>query len=390
MLRLLRRSGRPRRLVQLGWLIFLGFQVLTFFATSHSPGEWLLFWGTLGVFVTLYVAYYWREDGGERHDTQWALAAFWSTLTAAIVLGGVVGASATGLLIYGAFMVGYQPRLRLALGLVLGAYVLPLLGAVLWTREQWSGQEWGPGVVLGVTTLCAYLLFGAYSAHQEWRGRWAMRQLRAAQAEKERVAADAERERIARDLHDLLGHTLSVIVLKSELAARLTDQAPDRAAAEIREVERISREALGEVRAAVQGYRGSGFSAELARAKVALDTAGIRLNITAPLPELPEPLQSTLAMVLREAVTNVVRHSGATELRLTLESGSGGYRLMLHDDGSGELAPDGTGLSSMRERLRAMGGSLERTGGSGTRLVAWVPLEGHGGPGLDSGGVAYP
>lgn len=119
-----------------------------------------------------------------------------------------------------------------------------------------------------------FTLVAAYGNHASYRRRVADAQLAAAHAEQERLAAEAERERIARDLHDLLGHTLSVIVLKSELAGKLAGRDPARAAEEIREVERISREALGEVRAAVSGYRGSGLSAELARAKVALDAAG--------------------------------------------------------------------------------------------------------------------
>ena len=121
----------------------------------------------------------------------------------------------------------------------------------------------------------------------------------------------AERERIARDLHDLLGHTLSLIVVKSELAARLAESDPTRAGEEMRDVERIGREALAEVRAAVVGYRAQGLRGELDGARRALDAAGVEATVETDLPALPIAYESALALALREAVTNVVRHAGA-------------------------------------------------------------------------------
>src|ERR1035437_1941890 len=134
----------------------------------------------------------------------------------------------------------------------------------------------------------------------------------AAHAQAEHLAKVAERERIARDLHDLLGHTLSVIVLKSELASRLSASDPARAANEIRDVERISRDALTQVRAAVRGYQSAGFAQELRAAQETLETAGLRVESEVEAPSLSPAQEGVLALALREAVTNVIRHAQAS------------------------------------------------------------------------------
>jgi two-component system sensor histidine kinase DesK len=193
--------------------------------------------------------------------------------------------------------------------------------------------------------------------------------LLAAQAEKEHLAKVAERERIARDLHDLLGHTLSVIVLKSELASRLTASDPERAAGEIRDVERISREALTQVRAAVRGYRSAGFDGELK-----VEAAGIQVETSVERPELSAAQETVFAMALREAVTNVVRHAQATVCRLTLRRVGSFCEMVVADNGLGGSLNEGSGLSGMRERVEALGGALERDGSHGTQLRIRVPV----------------
>lgn len=369
----MRAARRPARdWMALGWLLFLAYPVAGFVLQPRSLGEGLLFWGVLLAFVTFYVNSQWRRGGD---DTAWALAGYAAGLLAFGLLLPVVGAAASSFLIYGSFLVGHQPSRARALGLS-GLSTLLLLCLMLWQFPVWAGQSWTWAVPTGWMLMSVYMLFAAHGAQQGWQAREAGRQLRLAQAENEGLAADAERERIARDLHDLLGHTLSVIVLKSELASRLAERDPARAAGEIREVERISREALAEVRAAVRGYRGSGLGAELARAKVALDAAGVRLTVTGPLPTLPPETEASAAMLLREAVTNVVRHARAGAVQVSLTSGPGGHTLTIQDDGLGGHAPEGTGLNSMRERLRAAGGTLERDGRQGTRLVAHFPAVG--------------
>jgi len=199
-------------------------------------------------------------------------------------------------------------------------------------------------------------------------------ELRLANSEIEHLAKVAERERIARDLHDVLGHTLSLITLKSELARKLVDRDPERAKLEMQDVENTSRAALADVREAIRGYRSDGFFAELSRARAALETAGVTLKCdTAPL-ELSPAQESVLAMVLREAVTNVVRHAEAQRCEVRLMQQDALCRLEIADDGCGCNAPEGNGLRGMRERLQSIGGSLERMTGQGTRLVIELPL----------------
>jgi len=198
--------------------------------------------------------------------------------------------------------------------------------------------------------------------------------LRRSREETEHLAKIAERERIARDLHDLLGHTLSVIVLKSELASRLAETNPARAAAEIRDVERVSREALEQVRSAVRGYRSMGLEGELQQAVGALQTAGIQVETAIEKPPLAAAQEGVVALALREAVTNVVRHSHATTCRVSLRRNGAFCELEVADNGQGGDLREGSGLSGMRERVELLGGALERDGSHGTVLRVRVPV----------------
>jgi len=202
------------------------------------------------------------------------------------------------------------------------------------------------------------------------------RKLRKANEEIEHLAKVAERERIARDLHDVLGHTLSVITLKSELAGKLIDRDPQRAGKEIREVEEISRQALSEVRDAIRGYRAKGLLAELAQAKSTLETAGLTVQCDAATTmKLPAMQESVLSLAVREGVTNVVRHAQARTCRVRLEQQNGSCRLEIHDDGLGFSSIEGNGLRGMRERVEMLGGTLERRNESGTTLTITLPLK---------------
>jgi two-component system sensor histidine kinase DesK len=202
------------------------------------------------------------------------------------------------------------------------------------------------------------------------------RKLGKANEEIENLAKVAERERIARDLHDVLGHTLSVITLKSELAGKLLDRDPQRAGKEIREVEQISRQALSEVRDAIRGYRSLGLVAELAQAKSTLETAGLTVQCDAATTvKLPAVAESVLSLAVREAVTNVVRHAQARTCRLRLEQQNGSCRLEIHDDGCGTSNGEGNGLRGMRERVEMLGGRLDRSTQAGTTLTVTLPLK---------------
>jgi two-component system, NarL family, sensor histidine kinase DesK len=200
--------------------------------------------------------------------------------------------------------------------------------------------------------------------------------LRKANEEIENLAKVAERERIARDLHDVLGHTLSVITLKSELAGKLMGRDPERAGKEIREVEQISRQALSDVRDAIRGYRAKGLAAELAQAKATLETAGVTAQCDAATTlQLPAMQESVLSLAVREGVTNVVRHAKARNCRVRIEQQNGACRLEIADDGQGFISMEGNGLRGMRERVEMLGGTLDRRNKSGTTLTIMLPLK---------------
>lgn len=198
--------------------------------------------------------------------------------------------------------------------------------------------------------------------------------LRVAQAEVERLAKVAERERIARDLHDLLGHTLSVVVLKSELAQKLMARDTARAVQEMAEVERIARDGLKEVREAITGYRSSGLMSELENVRHALVTAGIDATIDARSVTLDPAQETALSFALREAATNVIRHAGATTCHIRFYARDGSVLMEVEDNGRGGDVPFGNGLQGMRERIQALGGVLQRETDRGTRLHIKVPL----------------
>jgi two-component system sensor histidine kinase DesK len=216
------------------------------------------------------------------------------------------------------------------------------------------------------------LLIGAINMHYEEAHR-ANARLRLAHDEIEHLAKVAERERIGRDLHDLLGHTLSLIVLKSELASKLAERDIERARNEIRDVERISRDALAEVRAAVGGFRSGGLSGEIVRAREALTAANVALETKVDDLHLPPAHEAVLALAIREGVTNIIRHAGARHCTIALSRTSGADRLTIADDGRGASLTFGNGLSGMRERVMSLGGTLTLDRDGGTRLQIVLP-----------------
>jgi two-component system sensor histidine kinase DesK len=197
--------------------------------------------------------------------------------------------------------------------------------------------------------------------------------LRLAQDEVRHLAAVAERERIARDLHDVLGHTLSLIVLKSQLASRLAGRDPERAAQEIRDVEQVARKALAEVREAIRGYRGT-LEEEVARARSLLRAAGVHAELSIQLLPMDRAAEEALALALREAVTNTVRHAEASACTVRVGAADGVCTLEVRDDGRGGIRAEGSGLRGMRERVESLGGRMEWVCRGGTALTVRVPV----------------
>jgi two-component system, NarL family, sensor histidine kinase DesK len=249
---------------------------------------------------------------------------------------------------------------------------LKLLAGVLAvaTLEWWllhlSGWFWFYGGGLSMVVGCGNIFFA--------QRKRANNRLQKANEEIEHLAKVAERERIARDLHDVLGHTLSVIILKSELARKLIDNDPERAKSEIADVEQTSRAALADVRSTIRGYRANSLEAELKQAKATLETAGVTVKSELEEVCLTPAQESVVALVVREALTNVVRHAQARNCFLRLTPVNGNCRIEIQDDGRGGGAVEGNGLRGMRERIEALGGTFERENRTGTKLSIEFPL----------------
>lgn len=218
-------------------------------------------------------------------------------------------------------------------------------------------------VVIGFSNL-------AYSRQRE-----ASFMLQRANEEIEHLAQVAERERIARDLHDLLGHTLTVIAIKSELANRLLDRDPQRAKQEMQDVEQTARKALAEVREAVVGYRSEGFPSEISRAHRTLEAAGVTLSSAVSAADLTPAETNVLCLCLREAVTNIVRHAQATTCDVQLLRREQGLSLSIDDNGAGSNGREGNGLRGMRERVEGLAGRMRFTSAqdAGTHLMVELP-----------------
>lgn len=270
-----------------------------------------------------------------------------------------------------------------------------MLGGSLWVRLAWTAAMLAgllfeivalqyPAFVFLITLIVSVaVFFGNHHFVESTRKR---AELKLSHDEVRRLATVAERERIGRDLHDLLGHTLSLVALKSELAGKLLRRDPDAAHREIVEVTRVAREALAQVRAAVTGIRAAGIAAELVSAKLLLETDGIGFDAAAAVRmleaalqdggALPASVETALALTLREAVTNIQRHAHARTARVEFAIEAGEAVLRIVDDGRGGAISPGNGLSGMRERIEALGGRLriDSKKGEGTHLEIRVSL----------------
>ncbi|WP_460604645.1 sensor histidine kinase [Jatrophihabitans fulvus] len=246
--------------------------------------------------------------------------------------------------------------------LAVGGYVLVSLFLPPLVPAWDTGIAWDLGVVTALVSLAMFGFFAVVESNIA---------LARARAEVARLAAENERSRIARDLHDLLGHSLTTITVKAGLARKLAERGEDdRARAEIGEVEQLARRTLGDVRAAVSSHREITLAGELATAREVLRASGIIAELPASVAEVDADVDQLFGWVVREGVTNAVRHSRAQHVRVTF----GPRRLEVADDGRGGSAVPGNGLTGLRERVEAVGGTLEIHQGDGFRLCVDVPV----------------
>jgi two-component system sensor histidine kinase DesK len=233
-------------------------------------------------------------------------------------------------------------------GIVLGLSLLAIAELSLTVVPGWSDNgSYGFSIVLG-----GVAVFGVRRALQR------SIELAAARKDMAELAVQEERNRFARDLHDILGHSLTVITVKAELAGRLIAEHPDRAATEVADMEHLARAALADVRAAVAGYRELSLAGELVSARAALQAAGITPNLPTTIDEVPEENRELFAWVVREGITNVIRHSGAKRCWVNVMAD----RVEVLDDGRGPSASGGSaghGLIGLRERAGMVGAGLQ-------------------------------
>lgn len=351
-----RQSNGSARTLRYVSLLYTGF----FFIEPYfrrSTSHWLWFAAFYVTFLTLYFAIAATEG-----LTQKVLFALLFALGFAYF---PFNSSASGAFVYPVVMLAFVMRRTRTYVLMLCAQIAGIaVESWIFHIPWWAG---GMGaffcVVIGLSNL-------SYSRQQR-----ANFMLQRANDQIEHLAQVAERERIARDLHDLLGHTLTVITIKSELANRLFTLDPQRSRQEMLEVEETARKALADVREAVVGYRSEGFAAEISRARRTLTAAGVSLATTLAPVDLTPAETNVLCLCVREAVTNIVRHAGAKTCTVQLVRTDAGLRMTIEDDGSGVSAREGNGLRGMRERVQGLEGHMRISAakGNGTQLSIELP-----------------
>lgn len=366
---------RPARRVRIAWsvpwLVFLVFPVLDLVTVDRPVLVRCLIGAALVVFAVAHLAVL------DRFSAVGALRPPFIVVTVlAVALPLLLGVDYAGLLIYVSAGAAASLPARWVWPVTVVATVICLAVVIL-------DRAWLLTFLPAMCLLTAFALLGTRALIV------ANAELAAARAELAQHAVAEERMRFARDLHDLLGHSLSLIALKSELAGRLVAVDPERAGREIGDVESAARQALSEVREAVSGYRQVTLAQAVAEARAALGGSGIAVRVDPEMPDLPtlpEPVDTALGWVVREATTNVLRHSAAESVMVSVTVTAAGVVLSVADDGRGprDGAEPGSGLRGLRERTAALGGSLTAGSGprGGYRLRVDIPV-----PGTDVDGV---
>ncbi len=352
------RMGRAPYL----WLVSLAFFAWKYFYIRPSALELAALLLTLAVFLPIYFASFWVYN---RAAVPYILATYALGLAWAPFNFG-----ACTFFIFAGAMCSHFERQAVAYG-ALAAILLSAAGLALLVDLPLSFlmPTLAAGTPVGIATI------------MDVRVQRSREQLLKKQEEVEHLARIAERERISRDMHDLLGHTLSLITLKAELAGRLLERDAAACRNEIRDIEASARQALSEVRAAVSGYRETGLAHELARARAALSAAGVALETEVQPLAIPAVAENVLALAVREAVTNILRHARARVCTVRLAREDGMLVLRIRDDGQGAgppgnamaLAP-GNGLRGMRERVEHLGGRLSLAVDNGVVLELRLPM----------------
>jgi len=344
-------------------LIFLVFSVIDFLNAHPSPPRLALVGPAVAIFVCLYLS---CSLAGVRR-TPFAMpicVCLLAGLAATLTLADRTGWAS--LFVYAAAAAGYW------LSPPWNARAVGVLAGLTAATTAIAGGGVSDTVATTATTAAVGVMMLAFARLIRVNA-----ELRAAREELAQVAVAQERLRFARDLHDLLGHSLSVIAVKAELAEKLVPADPQKAAQHIGECKDVARSALSEVRQAVSGYREPRLAAELAGARLALTAAGIEVRLDDSPATLAPDVEAALAWTVREGATNVLRHSGATTCSFRIRAGLAAASVEIVDNGrGGSPGPGGHGLVGLGERVTAAAGSMSAGPGEGGgfRLHVSVPV----------------
>ncbi|MGQ7787172.1 sensor histidine kinase [Nesterenkonia sp. K-15-9-6] len=337
---------RIYRLLYAGiWLVFLSLPVAYAFDPEVSPGARFLTLGATATFIAIYLAHFWRDP-----QTVESPAGVRRTVLIVIVLGLLAVAAIPGA---GYTAISFAPFLTASLVFALPVRPGVLSGIAVWVLAALACLPFAVSLwpILGTGLGVLFIVLIRLADSMEHRQQAAEEELRRA----------AERDAIARDVHDVLGHSLTVLSIRAQLAARLIDRDPEQAREEVQRIDALARESLGQVRSTVSRLRTPRLEAELDSAREALAAAGITAEVTAE--GQPDSAHAELfAWALREAVTNVVRHAEATRCRIRVQP----QRLQVEDDGvglpgdaEGTVAGQGQGLRGLKERATGAGADLQ-------------------------------
>lgn len=336
------------------WLVFLGFFIANMWPMEVLSVRFGLSVLALMIFIPTYYAAFRRE--GRAMYKPIAVITLLGLLMTPVNLGSNV------FFHYAAHLCGQAMSARRALLAVVLMCAWMVAATYALSLPYWYG---GPGI------LVALGLVGMSISDR--RRQLADSALRRSRREVHQLAQMAERERIARDLHDVLGHTLSVITLKAELAGKLVDQNPAQARTELEQIADTSRAALSSVRETVSGYRRVGLDEQIDDTRKSLHSASIHFTSDLEPVALRPREETLLALVVREAVTNVLRHANASACHISLRCEDNGITMRISDNGQGFDSDEGQGLTGMRERLAVLGGVLTIHSNDGTQLEVRLP-----------------
>ncbi len=339
------------------WLVFLSFFFFKPVLDPHTTGrDWLVTLSATVVFLVIYFSVFWV-------GRPWNYLLIACMAVMGLGLARINEGSSVFMIFTASFLAWAFPNPKWALTAIGSLVAILGIDAVFFHAPV---GFWATSMVVSLGVGTSNVFFAEKAR--------ANAKLRMAHEEIEHLAKVAERERIARDLHDVLGHTLSLIIVKSTLAGKLLEKYPQKARSEIADIEKVSREAMAEIRNTLRGYSTYKLSDEIERAKSALHSAGVTMESDAAEISMTPAQESVVALIMREAVTNVVRHAEAHTCRLRIAPNDGSCVLEIADDGRGGFQSEGNGLRGMRERIEALGGTVVRDTSAGTKLIFEFPL----------------